>query len=541
MSKKERKETSQLYQLGNAASVGRLFAIVALAGMIVAAPAVGGIGLASAQEASPTLDIGDATVEPGESANIGVTMSSAPSGLAGYDITLGLENNSVATITNATIAEEFGLSLVNISEDNTSMTVRLRGLDFDENIEEGASNISLADVEIEGMTTGETALEVQEVTRVDGDSGDSLDLNTTDSGQITVEEAEAPTLNIDDAVVEEGSTTSANVSMSSAPNGLAGYDITFGLENNSVATITNATIPDEFSYSSVNISEDNTTMTVRLRALDLQENIEEGATNISLADVEVEGVSAGETALEVQDITRVDDDSGDPIDVNTDSGQITVEAADGPGDGNATPNLCIRLDREHVTAGDETAASVVLSEAPEGVAGFNMTLGVDGEEVTIVATSVGDSFDLAVTDTDADAAMIRGLDFNQNVQAGAENVTLATAYVRGAEGADGTAEISITDVNVLESDEAETINATTSNATLEVHNVKPIAYNQLPIDADADGLYEDIDGNGEVNRNDAQIFFREFNSDAIQGYDEYDFNQDGKLSYSDIIALRNYM
>ncbi|WP_049995908.1 dockerin type I domain-containing protein [Halococcus sediminicola] len=468
-------------------------------------------------------------------------MSSAPSGLAGYDITLGLENDSVATITNATIAEEFGLSLVNISEDNTSMTVRLRGLDFDENIEEGATNISLADVEIEGMATGETALEIQDVTRVDDDSGDSLDLDTTDSGQITVEEAETPTLTIGDATVEEGSTTNADVSMSSAPNGLAGYDITFGLENDSVATITNATIPDEFSYSSVNISEDNTTMTVRLRALDLQENIEEGATNISLADVEVEGVSAGETALEVQDITRVDDDSGDPIDVNTDSGQITVEAADGPGDGNATPNLGIRLDREHVTAGDETAASVVLSEAPEGVAGFNMTLGVDGEEVTIVATSVGDSFDLAVTDTDADAAMIRGLDFNQNVQAGAENVTLATAYVRGAEGADGTAEISITDVNVLESDEAETINATTSNATLEVHNVEPIAYNQLPIDADADGLYEDIDGNGEVNRNDAQIFFREFNSDAIQGYDEYDFNQDGKLSYSDIIALRNYM
>ena len=541
MSNREREETSQSYRLGKAASAVRLLAIVVLAGMIVVAPTVGGVGLASAQEASPALNIGDANVEPGESANIGVTMSSAPSGLAGYDITLGLENDSVATITNATIAEEFGLSLVNISEDNTSMTVRLRGLDFDENIEEGATNISLADVEIEGMATGETALEVQDVTRVDDDSGDSLDLDTTDSGQITVEEAETPTLTIGDATVEEGSTTNADVSMSSAPNGLAGYDITFGLENDSVATITNATIPDEFSYSSVNISEDNTTMTVRLRALDLQENIEEGATNISLADVEVEGVSAGETALEVQDITRVDDDSGDPIDVNTDSGQITVEAADGPGDGNATPNLGIRLDREHVTAGDETAASVVLSEAPEGVAGFNMTLGVDGEEVTIVATSVGDSFDLAVTDTDADAAMIRGLDFNQNVQAGAENVTLATAYVRGAEGADGTAEISITDVNVLESDEAETINATTSNATLEVHNVEPIAYNQLPIDADADGLYEDIDGNGEVNRNDAQIFFREFNSDAIQGYDEYDFNQDGKLSYSDIIALRNYM
>ena len=541
MSKKERKETSQLYQLGNAASVGRLFAIVALAGMIVAAPAVGGIGLASAQEASPTLDIGDATVEPGESANIGVTMSSAPSGLAGYDITLGLENDSVATITNATIAEEFGLSLVNISEDNTSMTVRLRGLDFDENIEEGASNISLADVEIEGMTTGETALEVQEVTRVDGDSGDSLDLNTTDSGQVTVEEVEAPTLNIDDAVVEEGSTTSANVSMSSAPNGLAGYDITFGLENNSVATITNATIPDEFSYSSVNISEDNTTMTVRLRALDLKENIEEGATNISLAGVEVEGESAGDTTLEVQNITRVDDDSGEPINVNTDSGQITVEAADGNGDGNTTPNLDIKLDREHVTDGGETAANVVLSEAPEGVAGFNITLGVEGEEVTIVATSAGDSFDLAVTDTDADAAMIRGLDFNQNVQAGAENVTLATAYVRSAEGADGTAEISITDVNVLESDEAEAINTTTSNATLEVHNVEPIVYNQLPIDADADGLYEDIDGNGEVNKNDAQIFFRDFNSNAIQGYDEYDFNQDGKLSYSDVVALRNYM
>lgn len=355
-------------------------------------------------------------------------------------------------------------------------------------------------------------------------------------GLASAQEASSPTINVGNATVNVGNTTSVGITMSKVPNGLSGYNIVLGVENDSVATITDAKINEKFNLSEVNVSENGNTIVVHLRAVDLEENIQEGATNISLADVEIKGQTAGETTLEVKEVRRIDDDNGSKIDVDTSSGQITVEETDNDG-GNATMNLDIALDRKHVTAGDKTKASVVLSKAPEGVAGFNITVSVNGEKVNIVAASAGDEFDLSVADSDTDTAMIRGIDINRNVDAGAENVTLAKVYVRAASDADGTVEINITDVDVLENDKAKSIPVSVSGATLEVHNVEPVVYDRAPTDINADGLYADINGDGELTNNDVTVFLQHFNSGAIQGHDEYDFDGNGKLSYNDIVAL----
>lgn len=352
----------------------------------------------------------------------------------------------------------------------------------------------------------------------------------------SAQEISSPTINVSNASTDVGNSTSVGVTMSEAPDGLAGYNVVLSVKNDSVATITDAEIDEKFALSEVNVSDNGTTMMVNLRAVDIKENIQEGATNISLADVEIEGQTAGETDLEVQEIRQIDDDTGAAIDVDTNSGQITVEKADN-GNGNTTMNLDVALDREHVTAGDETKAKVILSEAPEGVAGFNITIDVDGEEVTIAAASAGDEFALSVADSDANAAMIRGVDLNRNVEAGAENVTLGEVHIRSATNTDGTAEINIADIDVLENNKAGTIPVSVSGATLEVHDVEPVVYDRVPTDIDADGLYADINGDGELTQKDVTVLFQQFNSEAIQGHDEYDFDGNGRVSYNDIVAL----
>lgn len=354
-------------------------------------------------------------------------------------------------------------------------------------------------------------------------------------GVASAQEAASPTINVSDATVEEGSSTSVAVTLSEAPDGLAGYDIVLGIENNSTATITNAEIAEQFDLSEVNVSDNGTALTVNLRAVDLSENVQEGATNVSLADIDIEGKTAGETSLGVQEIRRIDDDTGAEINVSANSGQITVREAD-DGDGN-TANLDIVPQRDHVTAGDEITANVMLSEALQGVSGFNVTVSAGGEEITIAAASAGDEFDLAVTNTSSDAAMIRGVDLNQNVEAGAENVTLGTVYLRSGANADGTTELTITNVEVLENDEAGTITTSNSGATVEVHDVGPIVYDRRPTDVDDDGRYEDIDGDGQLTDTDVTVFFEQFNSDAIQGNEEYDFDENGQVTYKDIVAL----
>lgn len=357
-------------------------------------------------------------------------------------------------------------------------------------------------------------------------------------GLASAQEASSSTINIGDATVTEGESTSVNVTMSETPTGLSGYDIVLGIENDSTATITDAEIADEFALSEVNVSDNGTSMVVNLRAVDLEENIQEGATNISLASVDIEGMSAGETEVGVQEVKQVDDDNGTAINVSSNSGQITVEELDS-GDGNTTADLDIVPQREHITVGDETAANVVLSEAPQGVAGFNTTVSVSEEEITIVAASAGEDFNLSVSDSDSDTAMIRGVDLNRNVQPGATNVTLATIYLQSGADADGVTELNISNVEVLENGEAETISASISGATVEVHDVDPIAYDQLPTDPDDDGYYEDIDGDGQLTDSDAEVLFREFNSGAVQGYDEYDFDGNGQVTYNDIVVLND--
>lgn len=359
-------------------------------------------------------------------------------------------------------------------------------------------------------------------------------------GLASAQEASSSTINIGDATVTEGESTSVNVAMSETPTGLSGYDIVLGVQNNSTATITDAEIADEFALSEVNVSDNGTSMEVNLRAVDLEESIQEGATNISLANVNIEGISAGETELEVQEVRQVDDDNGTAINVSSNNGQITVEESDS-GEGNTTANLDIVPQREHITAGDETTANVVLSEAPQGVAGFNTTVSVNGEEITIVAASAGEDFDLSVSDSDSDTAMIRGVDLNRNVQPGATNATLATIYLQSGADVDGVAELNISNVEVLENDEAEAISSSVSGATVEVHDVDPIAYDRLPTDPDDDGYYEDIDGDGQLTDNDVKVLFQEFNSGAVQGYDEYDFDGSGQVTYNDVITLNDML
>lgn len=60
----------------------------------------------------------------------------------------------------------------------------------------------------------------------------------------------------------------------------------------------------------------------------------------------------------------------------------------------------------------------------------------------------------------------------------------------------------------------------------------------LPKDPDGDGLYEDIDGNGELEKIDALVFSFNYDKDYIQENGRaFDFNQDGKVNMEDAEEL----
>ncbi|MFW6436998.1 MAG: hypothetical protein ACOCYZ_05135 [Halococcoides sp.] len=66
----------------------------------------------------------------------------------------------------------------------------------------------------------------------------------------------------------------------------------------------------------------------------------------------------------------------------------------------------------------------------------------------------------------------------------------------------------------------------------------PALGKESPGDPNGDGVFEDVDGNGEVAFPDVNLFFQHSDSTAVTEHSEaFDFNDDGSISLQDVLAL----
>jgi len=131
---------------------------------------------------------------------------------------------------------------------------------------------------------------------------------------------ETPTVSVSNASVDVGNQTTAEITLSSAPNGVAGYNIVVALDGTENATLENVTVPETFDLSAV---ENQTDRQVTLRAVDLDGSIAEGEENVSLATVQLTGQSSNNATISVT-VNRFDDPEGNPIDPQTRAGILQV-------------------------------------------------------------------------------------------------------------------------------------------------------------------------------------------------------------------------
>ncbi|PGF15291.1 hypothetical protein CP556_03530 [Natrinema sp. CBA1119] len=118
---------------------------------------------------------------------------------------------------------------------------------------------------------------------------------------------EPPTsLHVDSVAVGQGETGAVDLTLSSVPDGLAGGRVTVSLEHTDVAEIAGATYHDALELTAgPTISDDGSA--VAFKFADLDEEIEPGAMDVTLASVELEGVGTGTTDITV-DVQALDDD-----------------------------------------------------------------------------------------------------------------------------------------------------------------------------------------------------------------------------------------
>ena len=117
-----------------------------------------------------------------------------------------------------------------------------------------------------------------------------------------------------------GSSASVNLVFDAAPAGLSGYSCNVNLSDPTVATITGVSFP---AWAAL---KDNTTFpsgSCYLKAADLNEQVQAGATSIPLATLTIRGLKAGSTTVNVT-VLRMNDDNDAKLAPTVEAGTFTV-------------------------------------------------------------------------------------------------------------------------------------------------------------------------------------------------------------------------
>ncbi|ELZ65080.1 peptidase, m36 (fungalysin) family protein [Haloferax prahovense DSM 18310] len=190
------------------------------------------------------------------------------------------------------------------------------------------------------------------------------------------------------------------------------------------------------------------------------------------------------------------------------------------------------------TTGQRTNVSVVVQQATDGVRSYDVTLYVSNASVAAVedVSFAGDPQFSNANVSDGGTSV--------RVTAGAANTadngSVVIANVTLLADAAGTTDVRAT-VQALgdENNDAYVVTAV-NNTTVTVESGPPAigSDRNSPTDPDDDGVYEDVNGDGEFNVIDVSALFDNRNDAAVQEHGRFfDFNGDGAFNVIDVSAL----
>jgi len=148
----------------------------------------------------------------------------------------------------------------------------------------------------------------------------------TPAATVTAVQATAPAVSIavgSARLASVGGTETVPIVLASAPDGISGYNITVALGDPSIAEITAVAFPD---WAVMKSSSALPAGRVAIQAVDISQQVPAGATNVTLANLTVKGLTAGTTTITVTPdrVLGVQNRGGDLYAVRVTPGAITV-------------------------------------------------------------------------------------------------------------------------------------------------------------------------------------------------------------------------
>jgi hypothetical protein len=413
------------------------------------------------------------------------------------------------------VGKEFTLDSGDVTVDNVEYTNFHNGVDN----EAGYDTVV---VTLSGFEPGETM-----TFSVDNDptSIDTTDLSSQAAGPVSGLEITGGTVSVDSG--------SGPVEATIVGDGSAG---------GSMATVMEDTDESKPSIGVEGVSLSSTTLSPRHSAAtvgDAQQTITiSGApANAEVTLLRVEGelnLNNVPTGYEIEDYEANKAVQVEYYPVTTDSnGEATVDVT--LTDTGAVPESGLNYFTAWVNEPDGDTgpisdyAVLQLNAPPTADAGTDQTVD-EGTTVTLDATGSSDtdgsiaSYSWTVTDDAGTGVSLSGAD-------------TATATFTAPEVSSDTTltfEVEVTD------DDGATATGTVSVTVQESDpGIPPIGdFENAPTDPDGDGLYEDVNGDGDVNVGDAQAIFANTDDPVVQNnVDAFDFNDDGSVNVGDAQAL----
>lgn len=485
--------------------------LLMMAGLGVAAASPGNSGAAEV-----SLEPANQTVTPGEEASYEVVVEGATNGIGAYIMTLELENTSAATVTGFDHHHDPMFDNTAVYDDRVEVSTAMGN-----NIIDGADEVTLGTVTVAGEE-GSTDITFENST--DGvsladESDDTYNITDVAGGTLAVN---VPAVDVGLTPVEQtlsaGSTTSYDLVVDGAVEGISAYTMSIELSNSTAATI------EGFEHAS-DPQFDNTEVTdtaVNVSAA-MGDNTIASGEDLVLGTLTVSGETPGTTDLVF--------DTGD-IGIGADDQSVSSYAVDSVTDGSLEVTEADPVTVELVPLGPaavgEVELGVVVTNASNGIGAYNINMTAPSQAVAFTdheLTAEGNTGPLDDSELSDDGssfsltAALLGAVHEPATEIQIATVTVTVDDYGSYEFAVGDAVIDGTDSNGYDV-------VTGIDTTLSVESPPPVNGGDPPQDLTGNGLFEDIDGDGSLSIFDVQILFDNLGDPAIENHaSAYSFNE----------------
>jgi hypothetical protein len=462
------------------------------------------------------------TIGQGNTTTYDVIIKNAPGGISNYSYKVRTGSKRTATLTGFTFAGSPDKTSTTFGSSNGSLIVTATNSSIP-----AGTNLTIGTVTVKGLTPGSTSLDLQ-INHLTNSTNGTI-VAGVQNGSVTVT-GNRLQFKKNQQVVSEGGTTTYDVVLKDAPNGVSvySYDIIVGDAN--TAKITGFSFDGNPNRNIQIWGSNNQSIEVTATG----SNIPSG-TNIKIGTVTVAGSTNGSTSLGLN-INQLFDLNNNKITPSTSNGSIMVKSKE----------IKFKNPHQTVAVNSSTTLEVILTGAPNGVSMYSYSVSVNDtntvriENFTFAGSPTRKSI---LFSTSNSSVMVSGR--MSDISAGT-NVTIGTVKISGVN--QGVTPIQIQNSQIIDLNSSfvdhqvaskNSINVTNSSRTSAPGDLN--GNGMAATDPDNDGIYEDINGDGSADLRDLQLFFNLVQPSATLPNNPafFDINQDGSVDLRDLQPFFN--